>query len=167
MGIFSFVTDAGGKLGGAVYDMLHDDEDLSEPVTISKERMDELRKKNIEDNLQRELGRASANVAVQVDGEKVTLQGEMEEQSNCEKAVLVAGNQMGIGSVDCQVAVAKQQQESTFYTVQAGDTLSKIAAHFYQSANKYPLVFEANKPMLTDPDKIYPGQVLRIPNLTA
>jgi len=44
-----------------------------------------------------------------------------------------------------------------------GDTLSAIAKEMYGSANKYPVIFEANKPMLTDPDKIYPGQVLRIP----
>ena len=52
---------------------------------------------------------------------------------------------------------------STFYTVQKGDTLSKIAKDHYGNANKYQQIFEANKPMLKDPDKIYPGQVLRIP----
>ena len=46
---------------------------------------------------------------------------------------------------------------------QTGDTLSKIAKEMYGDANKYPVIFEANKPMLKDPDKIYPGQVLRIP----
>lgn len=53
--------------------------------------------------------------------------------------------------------------ESKTYTVQSGDTLSKIAKEFYGNANKYQQIFEANKPMLKDPDKIYPGQVLRIP----
>ena len=52
---------------------------------------------------------------------------------------------------------------SKTYTVQKGDTLSKIAKDFYGNANKYQQIFEANKPMLKDPDKIYPGQVLRIP----
>jgi nucleoid-associated protein YgaU len=52
---------------------------------------------------------------------------------------------------------------SQFYTVQKGDTLSKIAREFYGEASKYPQIFEANKPMLKDPDKIYPGQMLRIP----
>ena len=51
------------------------------------------------------------------------------------------------------------------YTVQAGDNLSKIAKQFYGNPNKYPVIFEANKPMLKDPDKIYPGQKLRIPAL--
>jgi nucleoid-associated protein YgaU len=49
--------------------------------------------------------------------------------------------------------------------VQRGDTLSKLAKAHYGDAMKYPLIFEANKPMLADPDKIYPGQVLRIPPL--
>ena len=52
---------------------------------------------------------------------------------------------------------------SQFYTVKSGDTLSKIAKEFYGEANKYHQIFEANKPMLKDPDKIYPGQMLRIP----
>lgn len=53
--------------------------------------------------------------------------------------------------------------ESKTYTVQPGDTLGKIAKEFYGNAMEYPKIFEANKPMLKDPDKIYPGQVLRIP----
>jgi nucleoid-associated protein YgaU len=52
---------------------------------------------------------------------------------------------------------------SRFYTVKSGDSLSKIAREFYGDAGKYPQIFEANKPMLKDPDKIYPGQTLRIP----
>ena len=51
------------------------------------------------------------------------------------------------------------------YEVKSGDTLSKIAREFYGDAMKYPAIFEANKPLLSDPDKIYPGQVLRIPPL--
>ncbi|MBP7184191.1 MAG: LysM peptidoglycan-binding domain-containing protein, partial [Saprospiraceae bacterium] len=49
--------------------------------------------------------------------------------------------------------------------VQKGDSLSKIAKAFYGDAMKYPVIFEANKPMLTDPDLIYPGQTLRIPKI--
>jgi nucleoid-associated protein YgaU len=52
---------------------------------------------------------------------------------------------------------------SKFYTVKSGDSLSKIAKEFYGEASKYPQIFEANKPMLKDPDRIYPGQMLRIP----
>jgi nucleoid-associated protein YgaU len=50
------------------------------------------------------------------------------------------------------------------YTVQAGDTLSKIAKDHLGNANAYMKIFEANKDQLTDPDKIKPGQVLKIPS---
>ena len=52
---------------------------------------------------------------------------------------------------------------SQFYTVKSGDTLSAISKQVYGNANLYNKIFEANKPMLKSPDKIYPGQVLRIP----
>ena len=55
---------------------------------------------------------------------------------------------------------------STAYTVQAGDTLSGIAKRFYGHANDYMEIFNANKDQLTDPDKIKPGQVLKIPQHT-
>ena len=59
--------------------------------------------------------------------------------------------------------MAAPAAESRFHVVVSGDNLSKIAKQYYGDANKYPLIFEANKPMLTHPDKIYPGQALRIP----
>ncbi len=69
-------------------------------------------------------------------------------------------------SADSAAAPAvSPESPSTFYTVQSGDTLGKIAAAMYGNASKYTVIFEANKPMLTDPDKIYPGQSLRIPPL--
>jgi nucleoid-associated protein YgaU len=61
------------------------------------------------------------------------------------------------------MTVDLSQPASQFYTVVKGDTLSKIAKEFYGDANAYQKIFEANKPMLTHPDKIYPGQNLRIP----
>ncbi|MGH1470183.1 MAG: peptidoglycan-binding protein LysM [Cellvibrionaceae bacterium] len=163
MGLFSFVTDAGGKLGGAVYDMLNDDEDITKPVTISPERMNEIRKSHIEKNLETEFGDAAKDVIVAVNGDQVTLTGTIEDQATSEKVTLCAGNQHGISTVDCQVAVEKQEPEAQFYTVKSGDTLSKIAKEFYQNAGKYTVIFEANQPLLTDPNKIYPGQTLRIP----
>jgi nucleoid-associated protein YgaU len=66
---------------------------------------------------------------------------------------------------------AKQSASQTaapsenLYTVGRGDTLSAIARNYYKDANKYPQIFEANKAMLEDPNKIYPGQVLRVPPL--
>ncbi|MCB1610239.1 MAG: LysM peptidoglycan-binding domain-containing protein [Xanthomonadales bacterium] len=60
---------------------------------------------------------------------------------------------------------AEHEWSSRTHTVQKGDTLSKIAKEVYGNAGKYPIIFEANQPMLSHPDKIYPGQVLRIPAL--
>lgn len=102
-------------------------------------------------------------LGVRVDDEKVTLTGEAEDQAQREKIVLLVGNTDGTGQVDDQMTAAKQEPPAVFYTVVKGDTLSKIAKQHYGNAGKYPVIFEANKPMLKDPDEIYPGQVLRIP----
>ncbi len=69
----------------------------------------------------------------------------------------------GIGKVEENINVATQKPEAKFYTVKSGDTLSKIAKSQYGDAGKYMAIFNANKPMLKDPDKIYPGQELRVP----
>jgi nucleoid-associated protein YgaU len=68
-----------------------------------------------------------------------------------------------VSKVDDLLAVEAPEDESQWHTVVSGDTLGKIAKEFYGDASKYPAIFEANEPMLTHPDKIYPGQVLRIP----
>ena len=67
--------------------------------------------------------------------------------------------------MDNQIEVVVKQSESKYLTVVEGDWLSKIAKTYYGDATKFDVIFEANKPMLSDPDKIYPGQVLRILNL--
>ena len=75
-----------------------------------------------------------------------------------------AGSPSGAGvTVSSESAGSNGGWQSRTYTVQKGDTLSGIAKEMYGEANKYPLIFEANQPMLKDPDRIYPGQVLRIP----
>jgi nucleoid-associated protein YgaU len=90
-------------------------------------------------------------------------------QSVREKIVLTVGNTTGISKVDDRMelvvekAAAPKEPDAKYYTVVKGDSLSKIAKAQYGDAMKYPVIFEANKPMLKDPDKIYPGQVLRIP----
>ena len=75
------------------------------------------------------------------------------------------GNIEGVAVVDNQMVAATPKDESQYHTVQSGDSLSKIAQQYYGDMMKYPSIFEANKHMLSDPDKIYPGQVLRIPKL--
>ncbi len=104
-------------------------------------------------------------LTIKTSGDTVTLVGEVNAQVDAEKIALAVGNVEGVKIVDNQLAVATPEPEATFHTVVKGDTLSKIALAVYGDMMKYPIIFEANKPMLTDPDKIYPGQVLRIPAL--
>lgn len=104
------------------------------------------------------------NLNVTVAGDTVTVEGKVPDQSTSEKVALCCGNTKNIKNVNNKLTVAEAGgAESTFYDVVAGDTLSKIAKVCYGDASQYPLIFEANKPMLTSPDKIYPGQKLRIP----
>lgn len=91
--------------------------------------------------------------------------GVADDQATREKIVLAAGNVNGVAGVEDNMTVSRSGPPAQYYTVVRGDTLSKIAKQFYGDANKYPAIFEANKPMLTHPDKIYPGQNLRIPPL--
>ncbi|MDH3213285.1 MAG: peptidoglycan-binding protein LysM [Myxococcales bacterium] len=103
------------------------------------------------------------NLKIAVRGDSISVSGTSPTQADREKLVLVLGNTRGIARVDDQLSVVKPEPESVFYTVKKGDSLSKIAKAQYGDAMKYPVIFEANRPMLEHPDKIYPGQVLRIP----
>ncbi len=98
-----------------------------------------------------------------VDGDTVKLSGAAASQEERERAILAIGNVAGVATVEDAVTVAAPEPESVFHTVVKGDTLSAIAKKHYGDANKYQKIFEANTPMLSHPDKIYPGQVLRIP----
>jgi len=171
MGLFDFVADAGEKLTEKVLGSTANEE-ATRTVEVSPQRVNELRQQNIA-HMVAQLDVEGEKVAVKVDGDTAVLTGTAPSQEALEKIVLCAGNQHGIAKVDCQLQVsapaaaasAAPAAESTFYTVKAGDTLGKIAQQHYGSAAKYTVIFEANKPMLKDPDKIYPGQSLRIPPL--
>lgn len=89
--------------------------------------------------------------------------GVAKDQETKEKVILAAGNVEGVAAVDDMMTVDHSAPEAQYYSVVKGDTLSKIAKQFYGNANDYMRIFEANKPMLAHPDKIYPGQNLRIP----
>ncbi|MEQ8934542.1 MAG: peptidoglycan-binding protein LysM [Amphiplicatus sp.] len=102
---------------------------------------------------------------VEQSGEKVVLKGKAKTQADAEKAIIAAGNTPGVSEVESHIEVEEKTPAATFYTVKSGDTLSKIAKEHYGDAGKYPAIFDANKPMLSNPDKIYPGQTLRIPTL--
>lgn len=95
----------------------------------------------------------------------VTVKGEAVSQEVKEKIILAVGNVEGIGGVNDEASTRTTGRESRFHTVVRGDTLSAISKTYYGTWKLYPEIFEANKPMLSDPDKIYPGQVLRIPDV--
>lgn len=102
-------------------------------------------------------------IDVVVVGDTVKLTGKAATQEAREKAILAVGNIEGIAAVEDALDVDAAEPESVFHTVEKGDTLSAIARKHYGDANAYGKIFEANKPMLSHPDRIYPGQVLRIP----
>ena len=170
MGLIDFVKSAGAKLLGK------DDEKEVEKQAAAQATADaqmaamreNLRQRKMEGRLKQHvqaLGLDAGNVEFSYDGEKVTLGGKVETQETREKIVLAVGNHAGIGVVDDQIEVTNPEPEAVYYTVKSGDTLSKIAKEHYGKASKYPVIFEANRPMLEHPDKIFPGQVLRIPAL--
>jgi len=140
--LFKFALDKGKEL----FDGKDNDDDKA--VAIRKEVEDLGLDDAVEDDFR-----------VIVEGEKVKLQGKAPDQETKEKIILAAGNVTGIAEVEDNL----EASETTFYTVKKGDTLSKIAKRYLGSARLYPEIFEANRPMLTHPDKIYPGQVLRVP----
>ena len=92
-----------------------------------------------------------------------TVYGVAPDQATREKIILCAGNVSSVSHVDDRMSVEQSGPAAKFYTVKSGDTLSKISKESYGDANQYTKIFEANRPMLKSPDKIYPGQTLRIP----
>ena len=165
MGFFDFVKDAGKKLGFG-----GDDDENAKEVKAELDSFD--------------LGTEA--VQVEIKGDTAVLKGAVKNQSIFEKAVVAVGNTLGISRVEASelkiglpentmsldntsindiIAAATPAEEPKFHTVEKGDTLWAISEKAYGNGSRYEVIFEANKPMLSHPDKIYPGQVLRIPNL--
>ena len=95
---------------------------------------------------------------------KVALSGSATSAEAMQKAVLIAGNVQGVAEVDAAKVQAPAEKEKVdYYIIQSGDNLSKISKHFYGDANKYNRIFEANREVIKDVDKIFPGQKIRIP----
>lgn len=109
-----------------------------------------------------------SGVDIEVAGNKVTLNGAVNSRAELEKIVLAVGNTKGVAQVENNLIApdADPEAPSGVYVVKEGDTLWKIAAANYGDGARYEEIFEANKPMLKDPDKIYPGQRLRIPGVS-
>ena len=168
MGFFDFVKNAGKKLG------FGDDEEANA----------EQLKKELDSH---DLGTEA--VKVEVKGDTAVISGAVKDQSIFEKAVMAVGNTLGISKVEAAelkilppdsglkldanadmnalIAAATPPSEPKFHTVENGDTLWAVAEKAYGDGSKYNAIFEANRPMLSHPDKIYPGQVLRVPDLDA
>ena len=156
MGLFSFIKEAGEKLfGGSDAHAAAPSEDLN--VKAAQAIANYINTQNL----------GVSNLQVQFDGSqgKVTVQGVAPTQTAKEKVTLCCGNVANVQSVDNLMSVTNPEPEAQYHVVVRGDTLSAISKKYYGDANKYNTIFEANKPMLSNPDKIYPGQKLRIPAL--
>ena len=173
MGLFSFLKNAGSKIFN------------TKPAPTPTRTNTRLADETAEDNARRaadiarrqkiivlkgvinSLGLDVEDLEVDFYEDTVTVYGKVDSQAEKEKVILALGNVAGVAAVDDRMLVDKPAPEATFYEVKKGDSLSKIAKKQYGNAMKYPLIFEANKPMLKDVNKIYPGQMLRIPALDA
>jgi len=153
MGLFSFLKNVGRK-------------ELKEDVvkeSAADVAVANARKSRLLEDIISSSGLEVENLSVDYSDEKVTIYGQTETLEDKEKIILIAGNVDGVGTVDDRLSVVAAPQ-STFHEVKSGESLSKIAKAYYGDPMKYMEIFEANKPMLADPEKIYPGQMLRIPN---
>ena len=147
MGLLNFIKDVGEKLFGA----------SEAQAATSEELQKELAKHGLD----------AEGLDISVDGDKVTVAGNAASTETAEKIAIALGNTVGVSQVDNKLTAKEEAPAANFYTVVKGDTLWNIAETQYGKGQgaKYTAIFEANKPMLTHPDKIYPGQVLRIPPL--
>ena len=110
-----------------------------------------------------------SNLDVEFDDGTVTICGDCSNQAVREKAILIAGNIEGVEKViadDLRAPEPKPEEpeeKAEIYEIVSGDTLGGIAKRYYGSGSKYMKIFEANKDIISDPNKIYPGQKIRIP----
>lgn len=167
MSLLSFVKEAGEKLFGRGQAQAAMTEVKADPSNEAKIKaandaaadaiLDYIKTQNL----------SATGLTVTFDGATATASvfGVAADQATKEKIALCAGNVAGVVGVNNMMSVDKSAPEAKYYTVVSGDNLSKISKEVYGDANKYMVIFEANKPMLSHPDKIYPGQVLRCPPL--
>lgn len=167
MGLFSFLKSAGSKILGTK--ATENDATVAAPTGVdAMQALKEANEKRKAASLAAQVvshGIKIDNLDIKVDDDTATVYGQIDSTTEKEKVVLIIGNTEGIANVDDRITVTNPEPEATFYTVVKGDTLSKISKAHYGDAMKYPVIFEANKPMLKSADLIYPGQVLRIPTL--
>ena len=141
MGLWNFIKDAGKAIG------IGGDE-APDADALKKEVAD--------------LGLDASGFDIETDGDTVKVSGKLLTQELREKIVLAVGNVASVAAVEDNIEAEDPAPEAVFHTVDKGDTLWAVSKKAYGDGSKYMKSFEANKPMLSDPDKIYPGQVLRI-----
>lgn len=152
MGLFSFIKGAGAKLF----------KKKAAPEAVVDNRSDlEIKVDALKEEISR-LGLPVSDLSLDL-ADHIRVTGITDTNANREKIILALGNVEGVASVGDFISVTHPEPESTFHEVKSGDTLSKISKEVYGDPMKYNAIFEANKPMLSHPDKIYPGQMLRIP----
>lgn len=153
MGLFNFLRNVGRR------DIAKVEETDAVDVAAANAR-----KASLLEDIVASSGLKVDNLSIDYADETVTIYGQTESIDDKEKVILIAGNVEGVGAVDDRISVITPPQ-STFHEVQSGESLSKIAKKYYGDPMKYMTIFEANQPMLSDPDKIFVGQQLRIPNV--
>jgi nucleoid-associated protein YgaU len=126
-------------------------------------RMANYRKATELEDYVEDLGIDITGIDIRFDDETAFISGSTANQETKEKIILAVGNAQGVAKVDEEIEVTEAADPAVFHTVVSGDTLWAIAEKVYGDGSRYPEIFEANKPMLTDPDLIFPGQVLRCP----
>jgi nucleoid-associated protein YgaU len=163
MGLLTFVKEAGEKLFGKrdAHAATPAAPAAPDPAAANRAAADAILAYIKAQNL------PTIGITVTFDGASSTVKvaGSVPDQESKEKIVLCCGNVEGVEHVEEEIIVETVEPEAQFHTVQKGDNLSKISKMLYGDPNKYMTIFEANKPMLKHPDKIYPGQMLRIPPL--
>ena len=155
MGLFSFIKEAGEKLFGRGEAQAAQPDPAAANAAAAQAIKDYIAAMKL----------SADGLAVAFDGASgtVMVSGQAATAEIKEKILLCCGNVAGVAQVEDRLTVAEPVDAPQFYTVVKGDTLSKIAKQYYGNANSYMKIFEANTPMLKHPDKIYPGQMLRIP----
>ena len=172
MGVFSFAKDIGDKIFNRD-DAKHQANTETKaaattPVAGTPATNSEPSAQSVANVLLRRIQQQNLNISdlkVKYNGTTDTaeISGSAKTQADREKAIIAVGNVQHVAKVIDNISIEEDAPESTMYTVKSGDSLSKIAQTVYGSTSDYMKIFEANKPMLSDPNKIYPGQVLRIP----
>jgi nucleoid-associated protein YgaU len=160
MGLFSFIKEAGEKLLGINKAQAQAASSAQADLEAAAAIVSYINKMGLQVS--------NLNVVVNMAQGTVTVSGEAADQETREKIVLCCGNTKGIEKVDDAMTVKQTAPEAQWHTVVKGDTLWAIAEKFYGKGKgkEYNRIFEANRPMLAHPDKIYPGQTLRIPPLS-